>query len=160
MARLIHLEHRSKSGDFYHAHTTHNSSALGPTHRVCSAFEYRGSFVGKATRWPLARVFLLPFGTSALHRLLFPLSSFVYVHSSTHTISTQDVFFKRPKYALFPAKICFKSHPQIPKERSDSVRNAGRLKLGHYPLPVEEARNLSQLLIAAEPFFAGWPTVN
>jgi len=34
------------------------------------------------------------------------------------------------------------------------VRNAGRLKLGHFPLPVEEARNLSQLLIAAEPFFA------
>lgn len=34
------------------------------------------------------------------------------------------------------------------------MRNAGRLKLGHFPLPVEEARNLSQLLIAAEPFFA------
>jgi Uncharacterised methyltransferase family (DUF6094) len=34
------------------------------------------------------------------------------------------------------------------------VRNAGRLKLGHYPLPVEEASNLSQLLLAPAPFFA------
>jgi len=34
------------------------------------------------------------------------------------------------------------------------VRNAGRLKLGHYPLPVEEAINLRQLLIAPRPFFA------
>ena len=34
------------------------------------------------------------------------------------------------------------------------MRNAGRLKLGHYPLPVEEASNLRQLLIAPRPFFA------
>ena len=34
------------------------------------------------------------------------------------------------------------------------MRNAGRLKLGHYPLPVEEASNLRQLLIAPGPFFA------
>jgi hypothetical protein len=34
------------------------------------------------------------------------------------------------------------------------VRNAGRLKLGHYPLPVEEANNLRQLLLAPRPFFA------
>ena len=34
------------------------------------------------------------------------------------------------------------------------MRNAGRLKLGHYPLPVEEAINLRQLLIAPGPFFA------
>ena len=34
------------------------------------------------------------------------------------------------------------------------MRNAGRLKLGYYPLPVEEARNLRNLLIAPQPFFA------
>jgi len=34
------------------------------------------------------------------------------------------------------------------------MRNAGRLKLGYYPLPVEEARNLRQLLLAPGPFFA------
>jgi hypothetical protein len=34
------------------------------------------------------------------------------------------------------------------------VRNAGRLKLGHYPLPVEEASSLRQLLLAPGPFFA------
>ena len=34
------------------------------------------------------------------------------------------------------------------------MRNAGRLKLGHYPLPVEEASNLRQLLIAPGTFFA------
>jgi Uncharacterised methyltransferase family (DUF6094) len=34
------------------------------------------------------------------------------------------------------------------------VRNAGRLKLGHYALPVEEATNLRQLLIAPGLFFA------
>jgi len=34
------------------------------------------------------------------------------------------------------------------------MRNAGRLKLGYYPLPVEEAQNLRSLLIAPQPFFA------
>ena len=34
------------------------------------------------------------------------------------------------------------------------MRNSGRLKLGHYPLPVEEARNLRQLLLAPATFFA------
>ena len=34
------------------------------------------------------------------------------------------------------------------------MRNAGRLKLGYYPLPVEEARNLRNLLVATQPFFA------
>ena len=34
------------------------------------------------------------------------------------------------------------------------MRNAGRLKLGYYPLPIEEARNLRNLLIAPHPFFA------
>jgi hypothetical protein len=34
------------------------------------------------------------------------------------------------------------------------VRNAGRLKLGHYPLPVQEASNLRQLLIVPGRFFA------
>ena len=34
------------------------------------------------------------------------------------------------------------------------MRNAGRLKLGYYPLPIEEARNLRSLLIATQPFFA------
>ena len=31
------------------------------------------------------------------------------------------------------------------------MRNAGRLKLGYYPLPVEEARNLRNLLVATQP---------
>jgi hypothetical protein len=34
------------------------------------------------------------------------------------------------------------------------MRNAGRLKLGYYPLPIEEARNLRQRLIAPQSFFA------
>ena len=34
------------------------------------------------------------------------------------------------------------------------MRNAGRLKLGYYPLPVEEARNLRNLLVATQSFFA------
>lgn len=33
------------------------------------------------------------------------------------------------------------------------MRNAGRLKLGYYPLPIEEARNLRNLVIAPHPFF-------
>lgn len=33
------------------------------------------------------------------------------------------------------------------------MRNAGRLKLGYYPLPSGEARNLRSLLIATQPFF-------
>ena len=34
------------------------------------------------------------------------------------------------------------------------MRNAGRLKLGYYPLPIEEAHNLRQLLTAPESFSA------
>ena len=34
------------------------------------------------------------------------------------------------------------------------MRNAGRLKLGYYPLPIQEARNLRSLLIAPQSFFA------
>ena len=34
------------------------------------------------------------------------------------------------------------------------MRNAGRLKLGYYPLPVEEARNLRNLLVATQSVFA------
>ncbi|MFZ0707410.1 MAG: DUF6094 domain-containing protein, partial [Candidatus Korobacteraceae bacterium] len=39
-------------------------------------------------------------------------------------------------------------------ERNVSMRNAGRLKLGYYPLPIEEAHNLRQLLTAPESFSA------
>ena len=34
------------------------------------------------------------------------------------------------------------------------MRNAGRLKLGYFPLPIEEARNIRRLLVADNPFFA------
>ena len=34
------------------------------------------------------------------------------------------------------------------------MRNAGRLKLGYYPLPIEEAQNIRHLLIAPHQFFA------
>jgi hypothetical protein len=34
------------------------------------------------------------------------------------------------------------------------VRNAGRLKLGYFPLPIEEARNIRRLLVAETAFFA------
>ena len=39
-------------------------------------------------------------------------------------------------------------------EKSHWMRNAGRLKLGYYPLPSEEARNLRRLLQAPTGFFA------
>ena len=34
------------------------------------------------------------------------------------------------------------------------MRNAGRLKLGYYPLPVEEAQNIRALLMSSVPFSA------
>ena len=34
------------------------------------------------------------------------------------------------------------------------MRNAGRLKLGYYPLPVEEARNIRALLMSSAPYSA------
>ena len=34
------------------------------------------------------------------------------------------------------------------------MRNAGRLKLGYYPLPVEEAQNIHALLVTSGPYAA------
>ena len=39
------------------------------------------------------------------------------------------------------------------------MRNAGRLQLGHYPLPTEEARNMRRLLLAPSPFLGIDPCV-
>jgi len=39
------------------------------------------------------------------------------------------------------------------------MRNAGRLKLGYYPLPVEEARNIRALLVSSAPYAAIDPCV-
>src|SRR5208337_909617 len=36
----------------------------------------------------------------------------------------------------------------------EEMRNAGRLKLGYYPLPVEEAQNIRALLLTAVPYAA------
>jgi Uncharacterised methyltransferase family (DUF6094) len=36
----------------------------------------------------------------------------------------------------------------------EEMRNAGRLKLGYYPLPEEEARNIRALLMSAAPYAA------
>jgi hypothetical protein len=39
------------------------------------------------------------------------------------------------------------------------MRNAARIKLGYYPLPVEEARNIRALLVSYTPFAAIDPCV-
>ena len=39
------------------------------------------------------------------------------------------------------------------------MRNAGRIKLGYYPLPVEEAKNIRTLLLSSEPYAAIDPCV-
>ena len=39
------------------------------------------------------------------------------------------------------------------------MRNAGRLKLGYYPLPVEEAQNIRALLLPTAPYAAIDPCV-
>ena len=39
------------------------------------------------------------------------------------------------------------------------MRHAGRIKLGHYPLPVEEAENIRTLLLSSEPYAAIDPCV-
>src|SRR5664280_3036803 len=39
------------------------------------------------------------------------------------------------------------------------MRNAGRLKLGYYPLPVEEAQNIRALLLRSAPYAAVDPCV-
>ena len=39
------------------------------------------------------------------------------------------------------------------------MRNAGRLKLGHFPLPVEEAQNIRALLLPTAPYAAIDPCV-
>ena len=39
------------------------------------------------------------------------------------------------------------------------MRNAGRLKLGYYPLPIEEAQNIQALLVPSGPYAAIDPCV-
>src|SRR6516164_3950115 len=39
------------------------------------------------------------------------------------------------------------------------MRNAGRLKLGYYPLPIDEAQNIRALLVPSEPYAAVDPCV-
>ena len=39
------------------------------------------------------------------------------------------------------------------------MRNAGRLKLRYYPLPIEEAQNIRALLVPAGPYAAIDPCV-
>ena len=39
------------------------------------------------------------------------------------------------------------------------MRNAGRLKLGYYPLPIEEARNIRALLAPSGPYAAVDPCI-
>ena len=39
------------------------------------------------------------------------------------------------------------------------MRNAGRLKLGYYPLPIEEAQNIRALLVSSAPYAAIDPCV-
>ena len=39
------------------------------------------------------------------------------------------------------------------------MRNAGRLKLGYYPLPIEEAQNIRGLLVSSAPYAAIDPCV-
>ena len=39
------------------------------------------------------------------------------------------------------------------------MRNAGRLKLGYYPLPIEEAQNIRALLVPSGPYAAVDPCV-
>src|SRR5271166_4724638 len=41
----------------------------------------------------------------------------------------------------------------------EEMRNAGRLKLGYYPLPVEEAQNIRALLMSSAPYAAIDPCV-
>src|SRR5208283_5513493 len=55
------------------------------------------------------------------------------------------------------------AHLQQTLEKSHAVeeemRNAGRLKLGYYPLPVEEAQNIRALLMSSAPYSAIDPCV-
>ena len=39
------------------------------------------------------------------------------------------------------------------------MRNAGRLKLGYYPLPIDEARNIRSLVVSSAPYAAIDPCV-
>ena len=39
------------------------------------------------------------------------------------------------------------------------MRNAGRLKLGYYPLPIEETQNIRALLVPSGPYAAIDPCV-
>jgi len=57
------------------------------------------------------------------------------------------MLYSRPKYAL---------NHTLDKSYAveEEMRNAGRLKLGYYPLPVEEAQNIRALLMSFAPYSA------
>src|ERR1035437_2603668 len=50
--------------------------------------------------------------------------------------------------------IAIRSSLETRHRSGGKMRNAGRLKLGHYPLPVEEAQNIRALLLPTAPYAA------
>jgi len=64
-------------------------------------------------------------------------------------------FAPKSEPCLALSEVAYLTTQTNPNHRKDAyMRNAGRLKLGYYPLPTEEARNLRQFLIAPQSFFA------
>src|SRR5271157_2650295 len=94
-----------------------------------------------------------------MNRFRFIESPLTLATRTTHTFATNFRPCARPRYALFPAKICFKSHLDKSHVVEEEMRNAGRLKLGYYPLPVEEAQNIRALLMSSAPYAAIDPCV-
>jgi hypothetical protein len=61
------------------------------------------------------------------------------------------MLYFRPNYAL--------DHRNTHQTPGGIMRNAGRLKLGYYPLPIEEAQNIRALLVPSGPYAAVDPCV-
>jgi tRNA1(Val) A37 N6-methylase TrmN6 len=62
-------------------------------------------------------------------------------------------------YFLRERKLCFIRHKNKSSKGTLSMRNAGRLKLGYYPLPTQEGHRLRWLLQSTKPFSAIDPCV-
>src|SRR5271157_3858871 len=94
-----------------------------------------------------------------MNRFRFIESPLTLATRTTHTFATNFRPCARPRYALFPAKICFKSQPSKETCGEQMARPIARLRLGYFPLPIEEAQNIRTLLLTTAPYAAIDPCV-
>src|ERR1035437_8171544 len=68
------------------------------------------------------------------------------------------IFQNHPLARVKPHAGCVRADSTCPR-RSNMSRPSSRIKLGYYPLPIEEARNIGALLMSSAPYAAIDPCI-